>query len=83
MKSMKQLWGKYEKGTDRLVGYLSRGGRRWRPFPPKTEQEYFLIQSIMVKQNMERMYKSKYGWQTDHNYYYKAVDYPIHNPQPL
>jgi len=61
---------KIEKGTERVVGFLSAGKRRWLP-PLSNKHKRFEADKEIAERELNLL-KSKYDWQTTtHNYYYK------------
>lgn len=74
MSNNELFWfAKFEKGSDRLVGYLSRGKRRWLP---EVSKHQHLQLTASERAGIEQQYKSRYGWQETYNYYFKTVPKP-------
>lgn len=62
---------KFEKQTERLVGFLSKGKRRW--LPALSKHEKFISDKIGAEKQL-LLITSKYDWQKElHNYYYKLM----------
>ena len=62
---------KFEKETQRLVGFLSQGKRRWLP-ALSTKNKRFVADKINAEKEL-KLIESKYWWQSSHNYYYKLM----------
>lgn len=67
----KMFFGKFEKGTDRLIGYLSKGKRRW--LPEVSKHEHLVLRTKSDEERIIKDFDSMYGWQKSHKYYYKPV----------
>lgn len=67
-----EYWGKFKKGGNTLVGFLSKGKRRW--LPKVSKHEHLVIRSNEDRIKIDQEFKSKYGWQSiTHKYYYQSV----------
>lgn len=67
----KIFFGKFEKGSDRLIGYLSKGKRRW--LPEISKHQHLILKTPSEIDAIIKEYKDQYGWQHTYQYYFKPV----------